>query len=116
LLGAAALPEGSLLDGQGGKALGYGSDTEITVASRDGSLVTRVLGDSQGDMRPLGMSLKGSAEGELPRLLLGKEEIAMGKVALLGLEGEVDVAVAVELVLRGDGKDGITGSEGIQTQ
>jgi hypothetical protein len=62
------------------------------------------------------MSLKGGAEGELSRLLLGKEEIAMGKVAPLGLEGEVDVAVAVELVIRGDGKDGITGSEGIQTQ
>jgi hypothetical protein len=62
------------------------------------------------------MPLEGGAEGELSRLLLGEEEIAMGEVALLGLEGEVDVAVAVKLVLGGDGKDGITGSEGIQTQ
>ena len=116
LLGAAALTEGSLLDGQSREALGYGADAEVAVAARDGVLVTGVLGHTQRDVGTLGVALEGGAEGELPRLGLGEEEIAMGEVALLGLEGEVDVAVAAVLALVGDLKNGVTGGEGIQTQ
>lgn len=114
--GAAALPEGSLLNGQGGEALGYGADAEVAVATLDGVLIARVLGDAQGDVGPLGVALEGGAEGELARLLLREEEIAMSEVALLGLEGEVDVAVTVKLVLGGDFKEGIAGGEGVQAQ
>jgi hypothetical protein len=40
----------------------------------------------------------------------------MGEVALLGLEREVDVAVAVKLILGGDLKNGVAGGKGIQPQ
>jgi hypothetical protein len=62
------------------------------------------------------MPLEAGAEGELPCLMQGKQEITMGKVALLGLQGEVDAAQALYLLLRGDLEDRLTGGEGIQTQ
>jgi hypothetical protein len=116
MLGTAALPEGSLLDGKSREALGYSADAEVAVAARDGGLVTGVLGHAQGDVGALGVALECGAEGELPRLILGKQKIAMGKVALLGLEGEVDMAVPVKLVLGGDLKDGLAQGKVIQSQ
>ena len=115
-LGPAAGAEGSLLDGQGGEALGYGADGEIAVTPRYGLLVTGISGKPQGDMGALGVALQADAERELSFLLHGQEKIAMGEIVLLGLKGEVDVAVAAVDILGGDLKYGLAGGEGIHTQ
>ena len=44
VLGAAADAKGSLLNGQRRKPLGYGTDAEVAVASRNGLLVAGILG------------------------------------------------------------------------
>ena len=116
LLGAAALPEGSLLDGQSREALGYGADTEVAVAARDGIFITGIFGNAKRDVRALGVTLESGAKGENSCLVPGEEKIAMSEVTLLGLKGEMNVAVAVQLILGDDLKDGITGCEVVQTQ
>jgi hypothetical protein len=62
------------------------------------------------------VSLQADAEGKLSRLILRQKEIAMGIVSLLGLQGEMDMAVAAYDVLLGDLEAGIAGREGVYAQ
>jgi hypothetical protein len=116
VLGAAAGAKGSLLNGQRRKPLGYGTDAEVAVASRNGLLVAGILGEAERNVGSLGVSLQTNTKGELPFLLLGEKEIAMGKVALLGLEGEMDMTVASVGILLCDLKNRLTEGEGIHAQ
>ena len=61
MLGTAAEAEASLLNGQCRKALGYGADGEIAIPTRDGLLVTGILGNTQRDVGALGVALQADA-------------------------------------------------------
>ena len=62
------------------------------------------------------MALQANAQGQGAVLHGGQEQVAMGKVPFLGLEGEVDVAVFAHHILLGDLKDGLAGRDLIESQ